>query len=84
VGQSCRSLGGCRPALETVGPGRAIDPTIAVRRVNIVDFDSPIATQELWGVSALPHVRIVGPDQVVRWEGTASPDEVMQRLRQRR
>jgi thiol-disulfide isomerase/thioredoxin len=62
----------------------ASDSTLAVRRVNIVDFDSPIATQELRGESALPHVRIVGPDQGVRWEGSASPDEVMQHLRQLR
>jgi thiol-disulfide isomerase/thioredoxin len=62
----------------------ATDPTIAVRRVNIVDFDSPIAIQELRGVSALPHVRIVGPDQVVRWEGTAPPEDVMEHVRQRR
>ncbi len=47
-------------------------------------FDSPIATQQLRGVSALPHVRIMGPDQVVRWEGSASPDEVMQHLRRLR
>src|SRR5262249_45320256 len=34
---------------------------LAIRRVNIVDFDSPIARQELRDVTLLPHVRVLDP-----------------------
>jgi thiol-disulfide isomerase/thioredoxin len=59
----------------------AEDPLLAVRRVNIEDFDSPIAVKELPGVSVLPHVRVVAPDGRTVWEGSGAPDELLVQLR---
>ena len=56
------------------------DATLALRRVNIVDFDSPIALQELQGVSVLPHVRIVNPEGKTTWEGSGPPDELLRQI----
>lgn len=44
---------------------------VAVRRVNIVDFDSPIARKELPGVELLPHLRLLGPDGTAVLEASA-------------
>jgi thiol-disulfide isomerase/thioredoxin len=60
----------------------ATNDNIAIRRVNIVDFESPISVQELAGVSALPYVRLIGPLGNLAWQGSASPDEVLAQLRQ--
>lgn len=54
---------------------------IAVRRVNVVDFDSPIARQELPGVEVLPRIRVVGPDGAVLFEGSGPPEDLMAELR---
>jgi thiol-disulfide isomerase/thioredoxin len=62
----------------------AEDPRLAVRRVNIVDFDSPIAVKELPGVSVLPHIRVVAPDGRTAWEGSGTPDELLDQLRHQR
>jgi thiol-disulfide isomerase/thioredoxin len=59
------------------------DDSVALRRVNIVDFDSPIAGKELPGVSELPHIRIVAPNGSIWWEGSGSPSELMQHARNR-
>jgi thiol-disulfide isomerase/thioredoxin len=56
-------------------------PDIAVRRVNIVDFDSPIATRELHGVSELPHIRIVDPSGRVVSSESGTPEKLMSELR---
>jgi thiol-disulfide isomerase/thioredoxin len=57
------------------------DPLLAVRRVNIIDFDSQIAVRELPGVSVLPHIRLVSPDGKTAWEGSGTPDELVDQLR---
>jgi thiol-disulfide isomerase/thioredoxin len=58
-------------------------PGIAIRRVNIVDFDSPIGRRELPGVSQLPHVRLVGPDGAIVFEASGSPEELVQAIEAR-
>lgn len=55
-------------------------PGVAVRRVNIVDFESPIARRELPGVSQLPHVRVVGLDGAVVYEASGPADELLRRV----
>ncbi len=60
----------------------ADDPGIALRRVNIVDFESPIALRELRGVEALPHVRLVSPGGEVVLEESGPADTVFARLRE--
>jgi len=54
---------------------------IAIRRVNIVDFDSPIATRELRGVSQLPHLRIADPSGRVVSSTSGTPETLMSELR---
>ena len=72
--EACKTLD---VELRRFAAGRADD---AIRRVNIVDFDSPIATRELRGVSLLPRVRLVGPDGVTVWEGSGAPVELMEHV----
>ena len=50
---------------------------LAIRRVNVVDLDSPIAKQELRGVTSLPHVRLVDPSGRTVWEASGRPAELM-------
>lgn len=50
-------------------------PGLSVRRVNIVDFESPIARRELRGVSVLPHVRLLR-DGAVAYEESGAADEL--------
>jgi len=45
---------------------------VAVRRINIVDFESPIGRGELAGVSVLPHVRLTDPTGRLAWELTGT------------
>jgi thiol-disulfide isomerase/thioredoxin len=61
----------------------AAHPEVAVRRVNVVDMDSPIARAELGGVDLLPHVRLLGPDGARAWQGSGSPAAIMGELRRR-
>lgn len=75
--------GACTELDRALRERAAADPGLAVRRVNIVDFDSPIARQELQGVDALPHVRVLGPDGAVLWEASGAPDELLRRLGER-
>jgi thiol-disulfide isomerase/thioredoxin len=49
---------------------------VAVRRVNIVDFDSPIAKQELPGVDLLPRLRLLSPQGAVVLEQSGPADKV--------
>lgn len=56
---------------------------LAIRRVNIVDLDSPIATQELRGVSQLPYIRIVDASGVTVWQGSGTPETLMKEVRGR-
>ena len=56
---------------------------VAVRRVNIVDFESPIARRELPGVSLLPRVRLVDPQGKPIFEDSDTPDELMRELERR-
>ncbi len=58
----------------------AARPDLAVRRVNIVDFDSPIAARELPGVSLLPRLRLVGPDGATVWEASGPPAELLEHV----
>lgn len=53
---------------------------VAVRRINIVDFDSPISRQELAGVFELPHVRLTDPNGKLVWEFSGTPEEIMRRI----
>ncbi len=55
-------------------------PDVAVRRVNVVDFDSPVALRELHGVTTLPHVRLLDPKGRAVWSSSGSPDELMDAL----
>jgi thiol-disulfide isomerase/thioredoxin len=53
---------------------------VALRRVNIVSFESPIARRELPGVTVLPHVRLADPSGKVVWEGSGPPDEILKAI----
>lgn len=74
----------CKPLDARLRALAASDERVALRRVNVVDFDSPIAAQELPGVSALPYARIVAGDGRVVWQGSGSPEEIMRRVRDAR
>jgi thiol-disulfide isomerase/thioredoxin len=52
-------------------------PGLAVRRVNIVDFKSPIARRELPAVSQLPHLRLVRDGGAVVYEASGPEDELL-------
>ena len=69
---ACRVLDGSLRALA------ASDSSVAIRKVNIVDFDSPIALRELPGVSVLPHVRVVAPDGSIALEESGAADKVIE------
>ncbi|HEY8207079.1 MAG TPA: hypothetical protein VIG99_06350 [Myxococcaceae bacterium] len=75
----CKACGRVTAELRGIA---AMDRRVAVRRVNIVDFDSPIAKQELPGVSELPYLRVVGPDGRIRMEQSGTPDELLGRLKE--
>ncbi|MBX5481289.1 MAG: thioredoxin family protein [Myxococcaceae bacterium] len=73
----------CRVLDRELGELAASRPDVAIRRVNIVDFDSAIAKQELPGVEQIPHVRLIDPAGRVVWEATGSPDELLDEIRAR-
>jgi thiol-disulfide isomerase/thioredoxin len=58
-------------------------PGLAVRRVNIVDFNSPIARREVSLVTMLPHVRVVGAGGAVVYEASGPADELFAGVEQR-
>lgn len=53
---------------------------VALRRVNIVSFESPIARRELPGVTVLPHVRLADPSGKIVWEGSGPPGEILKAI----
>jgi thiol-disulfide isomerase/thioredoxin len=76
----------CEPCKVLYGQLRELaarQPGIAIRRINVVDFDSPIARRELPGVSQLPHVRLVGPDGAVVYEASGPPEQLMTAIQAR-
>ncbi len=73
--EACKQLGA---QLEDLA---AENDSIAVRKINIVDFDSAIAKRELPGVELLPHVRLLAPDRSVFFESSGTPTELMARIR---
>jgi len=72
--QWCEACKGLDAGLRELAARR---PGLAIRRVNIVDFDSPIAVRELPGVSQLPHIRVVAPDGSVAFEASGASDELL-------
>jgi thiol-disulfide isomerase/thioredoxin len=72
----------CRNVTAQLREIAAADRRVSVRRVNIVDFDSPIGRQELSGVSVLPYLRVVAPDGRVRMAQSGTPDELLGRLKE--
>jgi hypothetical protein len=76
----------CEPCGVLEGRLRALaaaDRRVAIRRVNVVDFESPIARRELAGVHLLPHVRLLAPDGRYIWEGSGAPDALVEEIRAR-
>ena len=61
----CEACNGLDAKLRELAATRS---DFAVRRVNIVDFDSPIARKELPGVELLPHLRLVAPNGRVAFD----------------
>jgi thiol-disulfide isomerase/thioredoxin len=59
------------------------DADVAVRRVNIVDLDSPISQRELKGVTSLPHIRLVAPDGTTAWEASGAPRALVEGITSR-
>ena len=56
---------------------------LAVRRVNIVDLDSPIARREMHGGAAIPRVRLVDPEGRTVWEESGPPADLIDGIRSR-
>ena len=53
---------------------------LLIRRVNIVDFDSPISLAELPGVEMLPRIRVIDPTGRVVLERSGTPDVLTEAL----
>ncbi len=70
----------CKPLDTQLRQRAATHPGMALRRINIVDFDSPIALAALPGVSVLPHVRVLGPNGEVRLDESGPPDVLLRKL----
>lgn len=58
------------------------DARVAVRRVNIVDFESPIAVKELPGATVLPRVRLVAPDGQRVLEESGAPEVLLEQVKE--
>lgn len=69
--EACRRL---EPRLRALAEQHA---ELAVRRVNVVDLDSPISRATLSSVSVLPHVRLLDSAGKVVFEASGTPDELM-------
>lgn len=54
--------GPCREVDEEMRTILANDPKVALRKINVVDWDSPIARQELSHVEGLPYVEVFDSD----------------------
>lgn len=57
------------------------NPQIAIRRVNVVDFDSPIVQKELAGVGLLPHIWIFDPQGHERLRRSAGVQPLLEEIR---
>ena len=75
--EACKTLDRDLRALAAKRPG------LAVRRVNIVDFNSPIARRELPGVSVLPHLRLLGGPGQLLYEASGPADELLAEVERR-
>lgn len=58
-------------------------PDVAIRRVNIVDSDSPIARREMHGATTIPRVRLIDPEGRVVWEESGPPAVLVDGIRER-
>lgn len=76
----CEPCGDLDARLRTLA---ADDPDVAVRRVNVVDLDSPIARRELPGGVSLPRVRLVDPAGKMVWEASGPPADLIDGIRSR-
>jgi thiol-disulfide isomerase/thioredoxin len=74
--EACKVLGA---SLHDLAADR---PRLAIRRVNIVDFESPIAQRELKGVTLLPHVRVIDPSGHVVFDESGPSDQLFARIRE--
>lgn len=68
----------CKPLDAALRARAEKNPRMALRRVNVVDLDSPIARQELPGVSVLPHIRIVADDGRALFEASGTPGQLLE------
>jgi thiol-disulfide isomerase/thioredoxin len=58
-------------------------PDVAIRRVNIVDSDSPISRREMHGATTIPRVRLIDPEGRVVWEESGTPAVLIDGIRER-
>jgi len=72
----------CKPLDAALRSRAEKNPRIALRRVNVVDLDSPIGRQELPGVSVLPHIRIIGEDGRTLFEASGTPEQLLEAVDQ--
>ena len=68
----------CKPLDAALRDRAETNARFALRRVNVVDLDSPIARRELPGVSVLPHIRIVGEDGRTLFEASGTPEQLLE------
>ena len=54
--------GPCRQVAETLNEIMTSEPRVALRKVDIIDWDTPVARQHLKRVPQLPFVVVYGPD----------------------
>ena len=72
----CRELDAKLAALARAHPDR-----LAVRKLDVVDPDSPAWRRHLApGQFDLPHIKVFGPDGTLRFERSASPDDLIRAL----
>jgi len=68
----------CKPLDAALRARAEKNPRMALRRVNVVDLESPIGRQELPGVSVLPHIRVVGEDGRTLFEASGTPADLLE------
>jgi thiol-disulfide isomerase/thioredoxin len=55
---------------------------LAVRRINVVDWDSPAAAMYLTpGGFSLPHIKVLGPDRTILLEQSSSPEALVENVK---
>jgi thiol-disulfide isomerase/thioredoxin len=68
----------CRTLDEVMAGVLTKNPRVALRKVNIIDWESPVAAQHLSGVAELPYVRVYAPDgRIVATISGLKPDAIM-------